>query len=75
MCELHPTAASSGKRETSTGRNEINKLTQQKSTQSKSEVMCYHCGKPGHKPANCHYKELTYHFCGKVGHLKSACCI
>ena len=73
MHKLHLTAAGSSKRETSTSSNEINKLTQQNPTQSKSEAMRCLCGKPGHKPANCRYKEATCHFCGKFGHLKSAC--
>ena len=74
MRELHPAAASlSSKRETSTSSSEINKLTQNKPTQSKSEATCYRCGKSGHKPVTCHYKEATCHFCGKVGHLKSVC--
>ena len=71
MRELHPVAAGSSKRKTSTGSNEINKLTQQNPTPSKSEATCCRCGKSGHKPANCCYKEATCHFCGKVGHLKS----
>ena len=73
MRKLHPAAAGSSKRETSTSSNEINKLTQQNPTPTKSEATCCRCGKPGHKPANCRYKEATCHFCGKVGHLKSVC--
>ena len=74
MREFHPAAASlSSKRETSTSSSKINKLTQNKPTQSKSEATCCCCGKSGHKPATCHYKEATCHFCGKVGQLKSFC--
>ena len=59
MHEFYPAAADSSKRETNTASNEINKLTQQNPTQSKSDATCCHCGKPGHKPVNCHYKEAT----------------
>ena len=62
MRELHPAAAGSSKRETNTSSKEINKLTQQNPTQSKSEATCCHCGKPGQKPANCCYKEATLSF-------------
>ena len=74
MHEWHPAAASlSSKRETSTSSSEINKLTPHKPTQSKSEATYCRCGKSGHKPVSCRYKEATCHFCGKVGHLKSVC--
>ena len=66
MHELHPAAAGSSKREKSTNSNEINKLTQQNTTQSKSEATCCCCGKQGHKPANCRFKEAICHFCKKV---------
>ena len=64
MRELRPSASNS-KKEASTTSNEINKVT--------AKSPCYHCGKTGHKPVNCRFKETTCHFCGKVDHLKSVC--
>ena len=71
MRELHP-ATSSSKKETI--KSKINKVAQAKPVtkpQGKPDMPCYHCGKPGHKPISCHFKEAICHFCNKVGHLKS----
>ena len=67
MRELHPTAISS-KKEASN--NKINKVAQASpgtKPQGKPDTHCYRCGKPGYKPAGCHFKEATCHFCGKMG--------
>ena len=50
--------------------NEINEVAP--NPNGKSEI-CYRCGKTGHKPAACRFKDVTYRFCGKVDHLKAVC--
>jgi len=34
---------------------------------------CYRCGKDGHAPTVCRFKEVTCHNCGNLGHLKAVC--
>jgi len=34
---------------------------------------CYRCGKDGHAPTVCRFKEVTCYNCGKLGHLKAVC--
>ena len=34
---------------------------------------CYRCGKTGHKPQACGFKEAICHHCGKKGHIRRAC--
>ena len=67
--ELRPSASNTTKEPSPT--SEIHKVTVESS--GKSETPCYRCGKSGHKPVNCRFKETTCHYCGKVGHLKYVC--
>ena len=34
---------------------------------------CSRCGRPGHLPAQCKFREAKCHQCGKTGHLKKVC--
>ena len=36
--------------------------------------VCYHCGRTGHLPRDCRFKDTTCHTCGKKGHIAVACC-
>ena len=38
-----------------------------------SKVKCYRCGKSGHHPTNCKYKNAKCYSCQKLGHLASVC--
>ena len=38
------------------------------------DVVCYHCGRPGHYVSKCRVSRgVTCHQCGKTGHLQRAC--
>ena len=39
----------------------------------KKEVVCFRCGKKGHKATECRHKESTCSHCQKKGHLEKAC--
>ena len=34
---------------------------------------CYRCGKEGHAPSKCRFREAVCHKCKKRGHIKAAC--
>ena len=34
---------------------------------------CYRCGRDGHRPSDCRFKQARCHKCGKVGHIAPAC--
>ena len=38
-----------------------------------SKPRCYRCGKSGHHPSNCKFKNAECYSCQKVGHLASVC--
>ena len=40
---------------------------------SKPAQPCYRCGKEGHSPSACHFKDATCHNCNKKGHIAKAC--
>ena len=42
-------------------------------TKRKSSSSCYQCGKQGHTPDNCRFKDATCHSCGKHGHISPVC--
>ena len=46
----------------------IHKLYSQQK-KSTPATTCYRCGKGGHLPVKCRYKDSKCHSCGKVGHL------
>ena len=48
---------------------EVNKLTRN-STPAQS---CYRCGKPGHTPSTCRFKEAICRKCNKKGHIAKVC--
>ena len=39
----------------------------------KTTPLCFRCGKTGHAPDKCRFKEATCHHCGKLGHIKPIC--
>ena len=47
----------------------VNKLTRN-STPAQS---CCRCGKPGHTPSTCHFKEAICRKCNKKGHIAKVC--
>ena len=61
-----PSAASSGK---------VLKFTGTKpGSSSKQQMLSYTCcGKPGHHPSKCRFKDAKCHHCSKVGYIKPAC--
>ena len=38
-----------------------------------TKTSCYRCGKTGHSPATCKFRNETCYRCRKVGHIKPAC--
>jgi len=66
MKELH----TSNKSEATTSSIDVYKVMP---VQGLPQMACYHCGKRGHRPSDCHFKDVTCHYCGKVGHLMSVC--
>ena len=38
-----------------------------------SSTNCYRCGKQGHNPSMCKFREFKCYSCGKLGHLKKVC--
>ena len=38
-----------------------------------SAIVCFRCGKAGHKANQCRFKAAKCHRCGKKGHLKKVC--
>ncbi|XP_038069806.1 uncharacterized protein K02A2.6-like [Patiria miniata] len=41
--------------------------------QPTSTSTCYRCGKSGHSPNQCHFKDATCHGCNKKGHIRPVC--
>ena len=42
-------------------------------SQPASTSSCYRCGKSGHSPNQCHFKDATCHGCNKKGHIRPVC--
>ena len=38
-----------------------------------TKTKCYHCGKSGHHPTNCKFRNARCYSCQKIGHLASVC--
>ena len=36
---------------------------------------CIRCGKSGHRPKDCYFKNSKCHFCQKIGHIEAACLV
>ena len=49
-----------------------NKTTDKKAVRQTTEP-CYRCGRKGHQPQNCQFREAQCHNCGKTGHIAVAC--
>ena len=41
--------------------------------QRSADLNCYRCGKPGHSPDRCYYKNQWCRNCGKRGHIAKVC--
>ena len=53
---------------------EVLKFTRTKPGSGKQQIpSCARCGKSGHQPSKCRFKDAKCHHCGKVGHIKPAC--
>jgi hypothetical protein len=50
----------------------VNHKCQVKKTQ-KPDLKCYRCGKEGHSPQDCHFKDANCRKCGKTGLIKRIC--
>ena len=35
--------------------------------------VCYRCGRKGHQPQSCRFREAQCHNCGKTGHIAAVC--
>ena len=57
----------------SRGVQEVHKVTQPVHMKEKSALSCYRCGKSGHNPSQCLFKQAKCFLCGKTGHLRSVC--
>ena len=40
---------------------------------AKPKKKCYHCGRTGHLPSVCHFKDQKCRCCGKFGHIAKVC--
>ena len=58
---------------TRAGRSPPRNLTDLNKIDTPSSMVCYRCGKPGHKSAQCRFKTARCHNCGKEGHLARVC--
>ena len=60
-------------------RQEVNKIQSKKrgkysSPEPKSSfIECIRCGRVGHNPKDCRFKNTTCHYCNKIGHIEAAC--
>ena len=60
-------------------RQEVNKIQPKKrgrnsSPEPKSSfIECIRCGRVGHNPKYCRFKNTTFHYCNKIGHIEAAC--
>ena len=44
-----------------------------KQEQSKRKKLCYRCGKAGHAPSDCTFKDSNCRTCGRKGHIAKVC--
>ena len=47
--------------------------TMKKPIKTEEEKTCYHCGKMGHGPSSCGFREAKCFNCGKLGHVAGVC--
>ena len=50
----------------------VNKVLHQALPRTEPKT-CYCCGKTGHFPSHCHFKDAYCHTCGKKGHIAPVC--
>ena len=53
-----------------TGEPAVNKLRAPKESEKQ---LCHRCGRKGHVPDRCKFKDATCHACGKKGHIAPVC--
>ena len=56
-----------------TARTEAKDSASRKPAKEAFEGKCIRCGKVGHAPKNCYYKNAKCHYCQKIGHIEAAC--
>ena len=53
--------------------NALHKPSKQNRAVKPTTDPCYRCGRKGHQPQNCRFREAQCHNCGKTGHIAVAC--
>ena len=65
-------AADSSTKSFKTSEPSIKKITS-RLPRSADHKTCYRCGRTGHAPMECRFKDADCHACGKKGHIATAC--
>ena len=53
--------------------NALHKPSKQNRAVKPTTDPCYRCGRKGHQPQNCRFREAQCHNCSKTGHIAVAC--